>query len=194
MIRVFHAEATAMVRKTRSPLIALGIALVVGILATRGWIFILNNDLLYRWSRVPAPPLAGVTLVTIWQTTLYAQAPSGEILAIVPNRETTWTRHAPLPTTDPYQSKRLFVGTCDVTDARFRWTAAPPSDIRECLEAQSRISVVYFTLSVIRDGQDRLWYFQTGGSDFFLDGFLSVFLCFLAATTLGYGVARAILG
>jgi hypothetical protein len=173
----------------------LSTTLIVSVLVTWAWIYILNNDLLHQWHQLPSAPATSFELVTIWETTLYIKATDGQIYAIEPDRDRIWRSvNAIIPSDDQYRSHRVFIGDCDRADQRFRWTAAAPPDEIECLEAKSLISVGVFTLSVIRDTKDQLWYFQTGGSDFFLTGIESVIFVFIAAGCITYSIHRAIFG
>jgi hypothetical protein len=175
--------------------VLVGVAFLGGVLTTWVWMTALQYDLLHRWSRIPPPPSADARLVTIWETTVYLQTPDGHVFAIDPDREHHWHAVDAILPTDDTSSQRVSIGPCDRTDARFRWTAAPPPDIQQCLEAVSRISVGVFTLSVLQDSHQQWWYFQTGGGDFIgLGDMFGVFVVGLAGSIVTYAILRAISG
>jgi hypothetical protein len=52
-----------------------------------------------------------------------------------------------------------------------------------------------FTLSIIRDSRNHLWYFQTGGADFtFFDDLLAIMGAFISGTIFAYAILRAVRG
>lgn len=175
----------------RSRFLSIAVAILVGNLITGCWLYVRENDLLHRWSRMPSPPVAGAQIVDIWGLTVYAQAPDGQVFAIEPDSDRGWKPVAGVPTTDPPDgTRRISFGECNRNDARFRWTVGAPADVRQCLEAASQISVAGGSLSVIRDSRDELWYFQTLGSDFSPDVLPSVIVCFLFATFVAFMLIR----
>ena len=166
-------------------------AILIGVLVTWGIGVLVSLDLGHQWRLLPKLPTGTAEIVTIWQTTVYVRSSDGQLFSLEPERDKRWTAITTIPTTDPPLSRRKFLGTCDQADERFRWTAIPPHDIRQCLEARTLISVAYFSLSIIQDTHDQLWFFQTNGSDFAVGGQFVALVCFILSTLFAFIVLRA---
>lgn len=171
------------------------LALVVGTLITWGITYIISNDLLHRWSRMPDLPGADTTLVAIRGFTVYAQRPDGQLLAIEPAEQTVWQPVASIPTDadKPQDQMRLdYLGACNRHAQRFSAIAAVPQDEQQCLEAVTAFGPSAIILSVIRDSHDQLWYFQIDGPDFNPAGQFIGPCLFVLASFFSYPLIRAI--
>jgi hypothetical protein len=89
--------------------------LVVGFLVTWGWSFVVGNDLLHQWRRLPAPPAEPVELVTIWLTKLYVRAPDGQLYTIEPEHIDVWMPVAAITPTDRDHSSDMRPGNRQVS-------------------------------------------------------------------------------
>jgi hypothetical protein len=176
-------------------LTTLVVAVLIGMLLTWAVGVLISLDLGHQWRRLPALTTDAGAIVDIWEGTVYVRGSDGQLYAIEPKRDIRWADvHTIRSTDDSYYSRREFFGACDRTDARFRWTAAPPSDVIECIEARTFMSVSTFSLAIIRDAHNQLWFFQTElGSDFAVPGLIVGLLCFLLTTCIAFFLLRAII-
>lgn len=164
--------------------LALGfIVVLAGIGGGWAYVGVRSNDLLHFWSELPPTP-APAEVVAIWITTVYVRTADDRLLMIDPIRDPHWREITAVPTTDPELSHRIAFGECDRSDPRFRWTALPPRDELACHEAQTRLTVIGMKLTIVRDREARLWFYQTQGSDLPMLGFIGIAISAIASIFL----------